>query len=285
MASSASDLVKDLHGLITLPDVYLRINRLLDDPSSSSSDIAKVVSQDPAFTIRLLKVANSSMYNFSSRVDTVARAVSIIGTAQIRNLALSMSVSKSFEGLPNELVSMTNFWRHSLLCALASRHLGGQAGRCDRDAMFTAGLLHDIGELVLFNREPEKARAALMKVLDSQDELVVSDAERELFGFDHADVGGELAREWNLPPLLEECINHHHNLAGASRHKREVAIVHIGNVLALMAELKTVDPEAVEPIDPRAWEMSGLETDCIAPTVAAVGDEIDEVERLFMGKA
>lgn len=168
MATSASDLVQDISGLVTLPDVYLRINRLVEDPESSTADIAQAISQDASFTLRLLRLANSAMYHFPSSVDTVAKAVAIIGTAQIRNLALSMSVAKSFSGLPNDRVSMANFWRHSLLCALAARHLAKAARRCDPDALFTAGLLHDIGELIIFNRLPEQAKKALLIVLDGR---------------------------------------------------------------------------------------------------------------------
>lgn len=280
--SNASELVRDIGGLVTLPDVYLRINRLIDDPNSSSADIARAVSQDPSFTVRLLRVANSSLYGFSSAVDTVAKAVTIIGTSQIRNLALSMSVARSFAGLPNDLVSMDNFWRHSLLCALAARHLAKEARRCDPDALFTAGLLHDIGELVIFNRLPGQAREALERVLDSQEEIQVHEAEREVMGFDHADVGGELARQWNLPPLLEECIAHHHAIANAHKHPRETALVHIANVIALMAEIDSLDPADVEPVDPRAWELAGLNEDGMESIVRAVQSEADEVMKLFI---
>ncbi|HEX8964684.1 MAG TPA: HDOD domain-containing protein, partial [Rhodocyclaceae bacterium] len=103
---TAGDLVRDVSSLLTLPDVYLRISSLIDDPDTSAADIAKGISQDPAFTLRLLKVANSALYRFPSEVTTVGKAVSIIGTSQVRNLALSMSVAKCFAGLPNDLVSM-----------------------------------------------------------------------------------------------------------------------------------------------------------------------------------
>lgn len=284
-AITPSDLIKDIGGLITLPDVYLKINRLVEDPNSNSADIAKAVSQDPSFTVRLLRVANSSLYGFSSTIDSVPKAVAIIGTAQIRSLALSMSVASSFAGLPNELVSMDNFWRHSLLCALAARHLAKEARRCDPDALFTAGLLHDIGELVIFNRLPEQAKAALERVLDSQDEMPVFQAERETMGFDHADAGGELARQWNLPPLLEDCIAHHHAIADAKRHPRETALVHIANTIALMAEIDTLDADDVESIDPLAWELTGLSEDSIEPAMRAIQTEVVEVEKLFLGNS
>jgi putative nucleotidyltransferase with HDIG domain len=280
--SKASDLVKDIGGLITLPDVYLHINRLVDDPNSSSADIARAISQDPSFTVRLLRVANSALYGFPSTVDTVAKAVTIIGTSQIRNLALSMSVARSFAGLPNELVSMDNFWRHSLLCALAARHLAREARRCDPDALFTAGLLHDIGELVIFNRMTEQAREALERVLDSQDELPIFEAEHEVMGFDHADVGGELARQWKLPSLLEECIAYHHAIGKAQKHPRETALVHIANVIAQMAEIDSLDPADVAPIDPSAWEITGLDEDSVEPALRAIQTEVVEVEKLFI---
>jgi HD-like signal output (HDOD) protein len=120
-------------------------------------------------------------------------------------------------------------------------------------------------------------------VLDSEDELPVFQAERQAMGFDHAAVGGELARHWHLPALLEECIAFHHDIASAQRHPREVAIVHIANSLALMAELGTQNPDDVTPIDPQAWEATGLTTECIAPAVAAARDEIAAIEQLFTG--
>lgn len=284
MANSASDLVKDIGGLVTLPDVYLRINQLVEDPNSSTEDIAKVVSRDPSFTVRLLRVANSALYGRSSTIDTVPRAVTMIGTSQIRSLALSMSVASSFAGLPNELVSMENFWRHSLLCALAARHLAKEARRCDPEALFTAGLLHDIGELVIFNRMPEQAKEALLIVLDSQDEVPVHAAEQQAMGFDHSEVGGELARAWKLPPLLEDCIAHHHDIENAKRFPRETALVHIANIVALMAELDTLDPSDVSPIDPRAWEVTGLTEESVEPAVRQAQEEIIEAEKLFLDK-
>src|SRR3989338_3244754 len=157
-----ADLVQSVSGLVTLPDVFIRINQLVNDPDSSIDDITKAVSRDPSFTVRLLKVANSPFYGFPSAIDTVSKAVSVIGTTQIRNLALSMSAARTFAGLPNDLVSMDNFWHHSLYCALVARILARQAGKCDPEALFTAGLLHDIGELIIFNRLPEQAKESLL---------------------------------------------------------------------------------------------------------------------------
>jgi len=285
MKEKITELVQGVGGLVTLPDVFIRINKLVSDPNSNMEDIAKVVGQDPSFTIRLLRVANSSFYGFSSTIDTVPKAVAVIGTSQIRSLALATSVASAFDGLPNTLVSMEHFWKHSLYCALVARCLAKRARRCDPDAVFTAALLHDIGELVIFNRMPQQAKDALLIVLDSVDELPIYQAERQVMGFDHAAVGGELARQWKLPPLLEECIEFHHNISPELRFPREVALVHIANILALMAEVETLDPSDVAPVDPRAWEMVGLDADeVIESAVGEAQEEIAEAENLFLGK-
>lgn len=285
MKSDITELLKGVGGLVTLPDVFIRINKLVEDPNSNMADIAEAVGQDPSFTVRLLRVANSSFYGFSSTIDTVAKAVSLIGTSQIRSLALATSVASSFEGLPNTLVSMEHFWRHSLYCALAARILAKQARKCDPDAVFTAALLHDIGQLVIFNRMPQLAKEALLLVLDSADELPVYLAERQIMEFDHAQVGGELARQWKLPPMLEECIEFHHDISAAQRFPREVALVHIANILALMAEVRTLNTDDVSPIDPQAWEVLGLNADeVIQLTVETAQEEIAEAEKLFIGK-
>lgn len=288
MKANVADLVKGVGNLVTLPDVFIRINQLVEDPNSNTADLAKVISQDPSFTVRLLRVANSSFYGLSSSVDTVSKAVSIIGTSQIRSLALATSVASSFDGLPNDLVSMEDFWRHSLYCALNARILAKRLGGCDADAVFTAALLHDIGELVLFNRLPQESKEALLLVLDSADELPIHMAERETMGVDHAEVGGELARQWKLPSLLEECIGLHHDIAAAQHHPREVALIHVANVLALMAEIHSLDLEDVSPINALAWERLGVEeaqvAELIQSSLEEVQEEIAEAEQLFLGK-
>lgn len=286
MKTDITELVHGVGDLVTLPDVFIRINQLVESPDSTSTDIAQAVSHDPAFTVRLLRVANSSYYGLSSTIDTVSKAVSIIGTSQIRNLALSTAIASSFSDLSNKLVSLDNFWRHSLYCGLAARKLARLAGKCDAEAVFTAGLLHDIGELVIFKHMPDQAKESLLRVLDSADELAMYQAERDTMGFDHAQVGGELARQWKLPTMLEECIAFHHDIESAKRYPRETALVHIANILAQMAEVQTLDTDDVAPINPLAWKITGLSAaDVVEATVRETQAEIAEAEILFFGKA
>jgi HD-like signal output (HDOD) protein len=267
MKPTVKEIVRGVEGLVTLPHVFVRINQLVDSPDSSVDDIVKAVTLDPSFTVRLLGLANSSYYGFFTSVDTVAKAVSIIGSRQIRNLALSTQTANSFAGLPNSLVSMDNFWRHSLYCALAAR------------------LLHDIGELVIFNRLPDEAKAALLLVLDSGDELAVHQAEQQTMGLDHAQVGANLAQQWDLPAMLVECIAFHHDIHAATKYPREVALVHIANILAQMAEVDSFDPADVATVDHYAWKITGLAAaDIVDETIREIQSEITEAEKFFLDK-
>ena len=128
-------------------------------------------------------------------------------------------------------------------------------------------------------------KETLLLVLDGADELPVYQAEQQTMGIDHAQVGGELARQWKLPPMLEECIAFHHDIHAAQRYSLEVALVHIANILAQMAEINTLELSDVAAIDPEAWEITGLSAaEVIETTVRETQAEIVEAEKLFFAR-
>ncbi len=279
---SVETLVRDVGELVSLPEVAVRINQMVDDPNVSANDIGKLIGQDPALTIRILRIANSPFYGFSSKIDTVSRAVAMLGSKQIRDLVLATSVAKAFDGLPNELVSMEHFWYHSLYCALLAQHL---AAECDKpvqaDVVFVAGLLHDIGDLVLFSKVPEQSYEALMYAVEGPEGVEIFDAEREIIGFDHAQVGAALARQWQLPEVLQECIAFHHEPAGARNFPVENAIVHIANSIAYLAEIDSSNLDDAPRIEALAWELTGLNTNVIPGVIEAAKSEIAEMQQVF----
>jgi putative nucleotidyltransferase with HDIG domain len=283
MSEKIQTLLDDIDQLVSLPAVCIRLNEMVDDPSSSAEDIARVISQDVSLTARILRIANSPLYGFSTQIDTVSRAVTILGTHQIRDLALATAAVKTFEGIPNTLVSMDSFWEHSIYCALCARTLAMECLKRQRDAVFVGGLLHDIGHLVMYNRLPDLSRQALEVCLDGADELETQEAEQEIFGFDHAELGGELAHRWALPSNIQESIAYHHNPEAAKQNRVEAAIVHIANSIAVLAELNTQDLDQAPRIRDIAWELTGLEADIIiAPTQASAQAQIGSARALFM---
>jgi len=277
------ELVKDIGELVSMPGVAVRINEMVDDAQYSATDIGKVISQDPGLTARLLKIANSPMYGFSSQIDTVSRAVTVLGTKQIRDLVLATSAIQAFDGIPNELITMDNFWQHSIACGLAARELMGKQRAAQGESIFVAGLLHDIGELVIFNKLPDQARQALEMVVDEMEETPLQLAEQQVLGFDHAQVGAELVKQWQLPQSLFECVAFHHQPSMAVDFKFEAAIVHIANSLAVMVELDTIDvfEGEVPPLDPQAWEITGLDQEIVGPVIEVVKERLAEACALF----
>ncbi|MBI3776609.1 MAG: HDOD domain-containing protein [Gammaproteobacteria bacterium] len=230
---------------------------------------------------RLLRVANSSAYGLSSKVDSVVRAASVIGTARLRDLVLATSTVSAFEGIPNTLVTMDNFWRHSLYCAVAARVLAERFHKRSADTLFIAGLLHDIGQLLIFNQRPQQAKEALLKALDGSDDLPMHEAERAVLGFDHAQVGGELLRHWNFPDVLAECVEFHHAPKQAKKFPEEVAFIDVANTIAALAEVASVEAEDVPASQRDDWAIIGFTADMIVPTVHATREKFDEVKDLF----
>jgi len=247
-AVDAKAVVAGAEGLASLPEVAARVIALAEDPHSSASEFDSVISRDPNLAARLLRIANSPYYSVAGEIDTIARAVTVIGTRQIRDLTLGVAAIRAFAGIPVELVSMEDFWVHSLYCAHLSRWLAAGKPRLE-DTVFVGGLLHDIGQLLLFIELPEESREALWMVSEGPDDLSMDVAERQVLGFDHTEVGAELARQWNLPQSLLECIAWHHRPERASPdHAGEVAIVHVANSVAYLAETDSTDLYAGPPI-------------------------------------
>ncbi len=256
MTMQATELVKGIAKLASLPEVCIRVNEMVDDPRSSAADIGKVISHDTALTAQLLRMANSSFYNFPSKVGTISRAVTVVGERELRYLVLALSAVRTFAQVPVELINMASFWRHSVYCGVVARLVAGQCHVLHSERLFVAGLLHDVGMLVMMNREPELVKQALAESASGEKEQY--QAEIELFGFDHAEVGGVLMRQWNIPEALCETVTCHHDIGKAEDARLDAAIIHIANVIANRSELEDDYEGPLPQVDPQAWEITGL---------------------------
>lgn len=276
------ELVDKVDQLVSLPAACLRLNEMVNDPSSSAQDMGRVINQDVALTARLLRIANSPMYGLSTQVDTVSRAVTVLGMKQVRDLALASAAIKTFEGIPNTLVSMRSFWEHSIFCALCARTLAMDCLRNQREAVFVAGLLHDMGKLALYSQLPDLSRRALEASANGARSQESQLAESTIIGFDHAQVGEELARRWSLPASLQESIAFHHDPEKAEHNRVAVAIVHIANSLAVMASRKTEDLGQAPDIHKIAWKVTGLEKEMVPAIIASAQAQVSSAMALFI---
>lgn len=235
-----ADLVAGIAELASPPEIYSRITALLDDPASSLQDFADVLQEDPGLTARLLRIVNSAYYGFPSQVSTVSRAITLVGTRELRDLTLATSVLEMFDGIPNELVTMRSFWEESLRCAvfakvIAARHEQGAT----IESIFIAGLLHEVGHLLMYRKIPELAREAML--LQRQRSCAAHMAEREVMGFDYAAVGAALLRKWRLPDVLCDPVEHHVDPVHDDHFSLESRIVHVARRLSLPGTFDIVD--------------------------------------------
>lgn len=257
MPVEARELMKGIGKLASLPEVCVRVNEMVDDPRCSAAAIGKVISRDTALTAQLLRLANSSFYNFPSNISTISRAITVIGERELRYLVLALSAVRAFSGVPIEMANMASFWRHSVYCAVLSRLIAARCHVLHGERLFVAGLLHDIGLLVILQRVPELERVALQRAHDGNEEL--QRAEQEVLGCDHASVGRLLLEQWRLPAVLCETVGCHHDIAAAEEARLDAAIVHIANVMANRAELPVDHDGPLPQVDPLAWELTALD--------------------------
>ncbi len=280
---SATDLVSKVTELVSFPDVAIQVNDMLSDEHSDASAIGAVIEQDPALTATLLKLANSSMYGpTSGDVDSVAKAFTRIGAREIQELTLGICASRAFSGIPNEIVSVKDYWNHSLLCGAAAKLFAREVKARNASMVFTAGLLHDIGHLVMFNLMPDESVRALALSRDEMDGENVHIAEREVFGFDHAEVGQALGQLWNWPDGLVRCIARHHDPFAYPDWTEAEVLIHLSDSAATLVEFDSENMAEAPPVDERTWEALRISPEDVAPLLPEIRTGVSDLLQLFL---
>lgn len=258
MAIQLASLIRDNIRICSPPAVFRSLNDAVNDRRSSVTDIGNIISEDQGLTVRILKLANSPLYGFPSKIETISKAVLIIGTKQIIDIALATSVVQLFKGLPEDLITMETFWRHSIACGVIARVMAGYRREPNVETFFTAGILHDIGRLIMYTNMPAECRNILSRI--AKQPRLLFEAERESFGFDHAAVGGLLLKEWKLPQNLTEAVEYHHNPDKASQCPVEAASIHIADILAHAMQLGNSGEKYIPRLSEEAWAKLSFQT-------------------------
>lgn len=229
-----AELVAKNLKLVSLPEICIQVQEMADSPLSTAESIGEVISTDTALSARLLKIVNSAFYGMPSRIDTISRAVNLLGMRELKNLTFAASAAEVFSDIPPDLVDMAGFWQHSIYTGLVARQLAQDCNVLHAERLFTAGLLHDVGRLLIYIKLPEQAAQA--ESMRQQSERHLCDIEDELLGFDHAEVGYALLSEWKLPANLCATIRYHHRPQDAHDAHLESAILHIADIVAHCAQ-------------------------------------------------
>lgn len=255
--SRAEEYVRGAITLSSPPLIFGKLMEVLDDPRSGSAEVARVLAEDHSLAARILVVVNSAFFSLPWRIDSISSAVRVIGTRQIRDLALATSVLTLFENVPGGVVDVDRFRLHSLACGVLARTLAGHMGESNVERFFVAGLLHDIGRFVLMTGEGVAMNAAIEDALLSGRDLHV--CERERLGCTHTEVGGALLERWSFPPALRESVRFHHQPKRATLFPVEAAAIHVSDVIVHTLGWGRSGQPRVPTFDSRAWDVLGLE--------------------------
>lgn len=207
-ASAAKVLVREHNVLLTLPEVCLRLRSLLAEPAHSRRQVADVIRHDPALAARLLRIVNSAWYGLATPVRDISQALGILGEHELHHLAVVTAIVRNTAALKPGF-DLRLFWQQSVFAATLAQQLHPWCPALAREELFIAGLLLDIGKPLLYAREPG-LHAVVQAALAQGDRRDV-EVERELLGFDHAEVGAALAAHWNFPDYLPPLILGHHD--------------------------------------------------------------------------
>ncbi len=277
--ATAKELVQSCANIFTLPEIYLRVRDVVEDPQSTMEDLAKALKIDPAISARVLKIVNSPLYGFPKQVDTVTRAVNLLGMQAVRDLVTASALGPCVSKIPTEFMDLSAYWRKSVLCALMAAKIAKACGIRDSERFFIEGLLRDIGHLVLYQTTPERAREAFIEAGNRG--LLLSDVERAHIGCDYTEVGAELIHSWGMPAPIEQAIRHQLRPHDAGQHILNASIVHLAGVVADQSGLPVSTAVREQPFDPYAMHLTGFNVEERPYLLKEAEEQLQETLSLF----
>ena len=283
---SKEKLISDLRNNIAyqkiklpgIPSTVFELNEVIANTSASTDDIARVVSKSPSLTAILLQIVNSSVYAFPTKIDTISRAVTLIGTQEISGLALGISAISIFKDIPEDIIDMHLFLKHSLACAIISRVLCAYKNITQTEQLFVSGLLHDIGRLILYKYYPEQAKKILIRAESSKE--LLHQEEKKGIGCKHTDIGRDLLKKWKLPFSIENNVFYHHNPSSAN-NQTHATIIHFADIIAHSMEIGTSGERFVPNFDHKAFDSLGLSPSCFDSVIRLATHQFDAIESFF----
>lgn len=256
------ELIGSIKQLPTLPMVVVKLTRLLANPETSVRKVTQLLAEDQALTAKILKLANSAYYGFPGQIASVDHAVVMLGFGGVRDVALSASVIDIFKTAPDkaeeikQLFDMDRFWEHSIATGVACRMLARARKLADPEEAFVAGLLHDIGKLIMYEHLPTFLLDVLRDCRDRARSFAAAEAEREL---SHAALGRLLVEEWKLPEKISDPVGFHHHVRAGRATAAVTATVQFADIFARARGVGWAGDNYLPPLQPEAARLLALD--------------------------
>jgi len=256
MTLTPDSLLSNNIELVSLPEIVFQLNDMVNDPNCSAADIGDVIRQDAGLTIRLLKIVNSPFYGFPSSIETIPMAITVMGIRQLRDLVFATCVISKYSKIPSDILNPDIFWSHSIATATAAQLIAKKINLSNSERLFTCGILHDIGLLIMALAAPAITRQVLELSRDSNKPH--HDLQINVFGFSQSDLGAALIRKWHLPDSFIEPIQLQQTNKAALHFPMETAILKVANVVANMQKDTAITGDN-QIIHPGTLELLGLD--------------------------
>jgi putative nucleotidyltransferase with HDIG domain len=282
IAASVRDLALLAQQIPALPLTYQRVSAVVNDPHATAVQLSEAVGADQGLATKILQMANSAFYGQVSRVDTVTEAVALIGTRQLRDLALGMAVVDLFKDVSSPRITLRPFWEHSIAVGVGARLIAKVRGERETERNFVAGLLHDVGVMISAQLQPERLDRQVQRA--HEDACLLSVAERADQGFDHAELGAVVLERWRLPQMMAEVVGGHHRPLLTATYARECADVHIADLVADALGFGSSGEPIVPPLDAHAWDLLGLPISELAGIADGLERQVIELTDIFVAR-
>ena len=271
------DVIMQIRDLPTLPAVVMDLLQSIDREDIDVSVLAKKIAHDQALAAKTLRFANSSLFATQTKVTTIQQAISLLGVHGVRNIITTAAVAGCFPEMACRGFDFKAFWRHSMATAVCAKVLARHL-HLNQDFAFTAGLLHDIGRLVLVTRFPHNYEAVL--AYRATHDCYLLDAERTVSGIDHTIVGNVLAQHWNFSQTIQYAITGHHEpdaLGGGSL----ASLIHVADAIAHALDLGGMEDDLVSPVSLLAWHGVGQHAESYMRVFRETELEFEEMSRIL----
>lgn len=275
-----AQVVRRIRDLPALPSIVLDLISSFAREDVDVATLAEKISRDQALAAKILRLANSSFYGLQAKVGTVKQAIVVLGFDSARALAVASSVIERFEDEQAGEIDVAEFWRHSIATALCARSLARHAN-LSKDQAFIAGLLHDIGRLVLASSFPE--HYARVSAYCAREGVSLSDAELRVLGVDHQRVGQLLGEAWRFPPPTQRAIGQHHVPARADLSDLP-GLVHAANAVVQALDLGCGAHAAVPRLHDAVWASLQISSEQLRQACRETEAQFEEACQLLMRK-